>query len=73
MSGLVRCKKCNGSDIQVDIDYRETGKTKTLYYVICNNKSCGLMTKNFEKREEAIENWNRWNSERPIIRAKNII
>jgi len=70
MTRLARCKKCNGTDITVDIDYRETGQTKTLYYVMCNNKSCGLMTQNFEIKQDAIENWNKWNSNRPIIRAK---
>ena len=67
---MKKCKMCGNREIEIDIDYREKSKTPTLYFAVCSSITCGLRTQNFETKQEAVENWNKWNAHRPIVRAK---
>jgi hypothetical protein len=54
---LESCYRCSNKlpDLEVDPG------TPDYYYMSCSNVTCRLSTINFPTKEEAIENWNKWN------------
>jgi len=63
MESLERCKRCGNTEIEIDQD-------KDLWYVICGRVTCSTCTQNFEKKEDAILNWNMWNTKSDIKKPR---